>query len=180
MGSQVLKLATQPTNIMKTIAVLATYLLACVVGEAEPSADAHYLGHYGSAYGYGLQGYGYGHHNSYNGYGYGHSPYGSHYGYAHHQGKREAEPTAVAEASADAHYGYSNLGYHGYGHYPAYGYHHQGKREAEPTATAEASADAHYGSYGYGGYGYGHGYGYGGYGHGYGHGYYGHSYPTYG
>merc|ERR1711892_584058 len=119
MGSQVLKLATQPTNIMKTIAVLAACLLACVVGDAEPSADAHYLGHYGRAYGYGLHGYGYGH---------GHSPYGGHYGYAaHHLGKREAEPAAVAEASADAYYGYGGYGhldYRGYGHYPAYSYGH--------------------------------------------------------
>merc|ERR1711935_568108 len=127
MGSQVLKLATTTAVVMKTIAVLS----ACLLGEAEPSADAHYLGHYGSAYGYGQLGYGYSHHNIYNGYGYGHSPYRSHYGYAHHQGKREAEPTAVAKASADAHYGSYGYGGYGYGH-----------------------------GYGYGGYGHGYGHGY--------------------
>merc|ERR1712106_1141283 len=110
--------ATQPLEAMKTIAVLATCLLACVVGDAEPSADAHYLGHYGRSYGYGLHGYGYGHQHSYHGYGYGHSPYRGHYGYAaHHHGKREAEPAAVAEASADAYYGYG-----GYGRRGGYGY----------------------------------------------------------
>merc|ERR1711970_979300 len=77
--------------------------------------------------------------------GYYHHGYGGYGGYGHHgygYGKREAEPTAVAEADAEP--GYSHHGYsHGYGH--GYGY---GKREAAP------------------GY-YHHGYGYGGYGHGY-------------
>merc|ERR1719481_248397 len=127
---------------MKTVGVLAACLVALVAGEAEPKADAHYLGRYGHRLGY-------------HGYGYGHYPYG--YGYTHHLGKREAEaePTAVADAHYG--YGYGHIGYsyghyphYGYGHYPyhgyGYGYRHHGKREAEATPEA----DAHYGHYGYG------------------------------
>merc|ERR1719348_1928808 len=68
--------------------------------------------------------------------GYYHHGYG---GYGHHgyYGKREAVPTAVAEADAEPgyyHHGYSHgYGYGGYGHHGYYG-----KREAEPTAVAEA------------------------------------------
>merc|ERR1712032_1006287 len=76
-------------------------LVAMALADAEPKADADpYYGYYGLGYhglGYGL-GYGYGHGLGYAGY-YGHGL--GHYGY---YGKRsaDAEPTAVAEAKADA------------------------------------------------------------------------------
>merc|ERR1712189_44901 len=93
-------------------------LLAMALADAEPKADADpYYGYYGLGYhglGYRAYGYGLGH------YGYGH---GLGY-YGHYYGKRsaEAEPTAVAEAKADAdpYYGYYGHAY-GYGLGHAYG-----------------------------------------------------------
>merc|ERR1712001_96900 len=144
-------------------------LVAMALDDAEPKADADpYYGYYGLGYhglGYGL-GYGYGHGLGYAGY-YGHGL--GHYGY---YGKRsaDAEPTAVAEAKADAdpYYGYyghgyglgyarygyglgHHSGYAGLGHY-GYGLGYYGKRsaEAEPTADADAKADPYYGYYGHG------------------------------
>merc|ERR1712029_1300939 len=84
--------------------------------------------------------------------GYYHHGYGHYGGYGHHgyYGKREAEPTAVAEADAEP--GYYHHGYsHGYG----YGHHgYYGKREAE--ADAEPGyyhhGYSHYGGYRHHGY----------------------------
>merc|ERR1712141_824788 len=168
-------------------------LVAMALADAEPKADADpYYGYYGLGYhglGYGLGYRGYG-------YGYGLGYYGGYYG----KRSADAEPTAAAEAKADAdpYYGYYGLGYHGLGYGRAYGYGlghygyaglghygyglgYYGKRsaDAEPTAAAEAKADPYYGYYGHGyhGLGYGRAYGYGlgyhGYGYGHGYGYYG-------
>merc|ERR1712045_182390 len=64
------------TKMMKNVAVVALCLFAAAA-VAEPEADAGY-------------------------------PYGHHGYYGHHYGKRsaDAEPTAAAEADADAYYGY--------------------------------------------------------------------------
>merc|ERR1711917_110839 len=124
-------------------------LLAMALADAEPKADADpYYGYYGLGYhglGYRAYGYGLGHY----GYGYGLGYYGGYYG----KRSADAEPTAVAEAKADAdpYYGYYGLGHaYGYGLGHAYGYglgHHGLGYRA-------------YG-YGLGHYGYGHGlYGY--------------------
>merc|ERR1712158_201329 len=94
-------------------------LVAMALADAEPKADADpYYGYYGLGY-HGL-GYGLG----YRGYGYGDGL--GHYGYGlGYYGKRsaEAEPTAAADADAEAdpYYGYYGLGYDGLG-YRAYGY----------------------------------------------------------
>merc|ERR1711954_443866 len=122
-------------------------LLAMALADAEPKADADpYYGYYGHGYhglGYRAYGYGLGH------YGYGLGYYGGYYG----KRSADAEPTAVAEAKADAdpYYGYYGLGHaYGYGLGHGYGY-----------------GLGHYGlgyrayGYGLGHYGYGHGlYGY--------------------
>merc|ERR1712198_651749 len=164
-------------------------LLAMALADAEPKADADpYYGYYGLGYhglGYRAYGYGLGHY----GYGHGLGYYGGYYG----KRSADAEPTAVAEAKADAdpyygyyglghaygyglghaygyglgHYGYAGLGHYGYG----LGYYGKRSAEAEPAADAEAKADPYYGHYGHG---YGYGLGYHGLGHyGYGHGLYG-------
>merc|ERR1712165_83723 len=113
-------------------------LVAMALADAEPKADADpYYGYYGLGYhGLGYRGYGYGlGHYGYAGLG--------HYGYGlGYYGKRsaDAEPTAAAEAKADAdpYYGYYGLGYHGLGHYGyaglghyGYGLGYYGKRSAE-------------------------------------------------
>merc|ERR1711981_595593 len=126
---------------------LNTVNMKCVLalllfGAAMAASEAYY--------GYGGYGRGYG---GYGGYGYGRG-YGGYGGY--YRGKRsadaepEAEPTAVAEADAEAAPWY---GYGGYG--LGYGGYYRGKRSADAEAQPW---------YGYGGYGYGRGYG--GYGYG--------------
>merc|ERR1712152_99247 len=102
------------------------------------------------------------------------------YGYyghplTHYYGKREAEPTADADADAKADPWLAYSGYAGYpytyGHLPYYTHpvvksfagktivspiHYYGKRsaDAEPAADADAEADPWL-AYGYGGYGHG-------------------------
>merc|ERR1711989_296742 len=125
-------------------------LLAMAPADAEPKADADpYYGYYGHGYhglGYRAYGYGLGHY----GYGHGLGYYGGYYG----KRSADAEPTAVAEAKADAdpYYGYYGHAYgYGLGHAYGYGLGHYGY------------AGLGYRAYGYGlgHYGYGHGlYGY--------------------
>merc|ERR1711875_39905 len=90
---------------MKSIMLLALFLVAAVFCEAEAEAEASpdayygYYGHHGLVHGYGHLGYG--HH------GYGHLGY---HGYGHHYGEREAD--------AEPHHGYGHHGHHGYhGHH---------------------------------------------------------------
>merc|ERR1719348_1195622 len=94
---------------MKMLLVLALAAAAAATpdAEAEPS------------YGYG---YGIGYGRSYGGYG---GYLGGYRSYGGYYGKREAEPTAAAEAEADPYYGsygYGGLSYGGYGRsYGGYG-----------------------------------------------------------
>merc|ERR1712037_672747 len=140
--------------------------------------------------------------------------YGLSYGHGYggyvrsYYGKREAEPTAVAEAEADPYYRSYGYGGHGlsyrtytrsypvvsygrryggyglsYGGYGGYGRSYYGKREAEAEATFRKNRKR-YRSYGYGrSYG-GYGRYYGGYGRSYGgyggyYGGYGHGHSSY-
>merc|ERR1712058_55402 len=131
MGSPAKSSSLQTFNMMKSVAIVVLCLSAAVSAEAE--ADPYYgyyghhlgygYGHLGHVYGHGY--YGYGHGLAYahypvvsNIHGYSHHAYPYAFGHGYHYGKREAEPTAAAEAApeADAYYGYG----HGlaYAHYP--------------------------------------------------------------
>merc|ERR1712080_261605 len=132
---------------IKLVVVLALFGAAYT----EPGYHGHHGGHYGGHHG-GYHGGYYGH-----GYGYGYGLWG--------RKKREAEPTAEAEADPYLVYGHGyghgygylggyyghGLGYYGHG-LGYYGHWGRKKREAEPTAEAEADPYLVYGH----GYGLGH------------------------
>merc|ERR1712010_259968 len=130
---------------MKMLLVLALAAVAAATSDAE--AEPSY-------------GYGYGIGRSYGGYG---GYLGGYRSYGGYYGKREAEPTAVAEAEADPYYRSYGYGGHGlsyrtytrsfpvvsygrryggyglsYGGYGGYGRSYYGKREAEAEAAPEA------------------------------------------
>ena len=98
--------------------VLALAAIAAATSEAE--AEPSYGYGYGIGYGRSYGGIGYG--RSYGGYG---GYLGGYRSYGDYYGKREAEPTAVAEAEADPYYGsygYGGLSYGSYGRsYGGYG-----------------------------------------------------------